>query len=82
MKFVATKTIEQLDMQALHRVRERLVVPALSIRSAPSSWTVASRCAKGCDCCGRSKEVASHCIQRGTTASVVTRRSPRAAVDE
>ncbi len=25
MKFVATKTIEQLDLQALHRVRERLV---------------------------------------------------------
>jgi transposase len=25
MKFVATKTAEQLDVQALHRVRERLV---------------------------------------------------------
>ena len=25
MKFVATKTVEQLDQQALHRVRERLV---------------------------------------------------------
>ena len=25
MKFVATKTTEQLDLQALHRVRERLV---------------------------------------------------------
>ena len=25
MKFVATKTAEQLDLQALHRVRERLV---------------------------------------------------------
>ena len=25
MKFVATKTSEQLDLQALHRVRERLV---------------------------------------------------------
>jgi transposase len=25
MKFVATKTIDQLDLQALHRVRERLV---------------------------------------------------------
>src|SRR5258708_5547983 len=24
MKFVATKTVEQLDLQALHRVRERL----------------------------------------------------------
>jgi transposase len=26
MKFVATKTAEQLDLQALHRVRERLVL--------------------------------------------------------
>jgi transposase len=25
MKFVATKTTDQLDLQALHRVRERLV---------------------------------------------------------
>jgi transposase len=25
MKFVAIKTVEQLDLQALHRVRERLV---------------------------------------------------------
>ena len=31
MKFVATKTAEQLDLQALHRVRERLV----------SDWDVA-----------------------------------------
>src|SRR5579872_787693 len=28
MKFVATKTVEQLDLQALHRVREGLVSPA------------------------------------------------------
>jgi transposase len=27
MKFVATKTVDQLDLQALHRVRERLVGP-------------------------------------------------------
>jgi transposase len=25
MKFVATKSVDQLDLQALHRVRERLV---------------------------------------------------------
>jgi transposase len=31
MKFVATKTAEQLNLQALHRVRERLV----SQRSSP-----------------------------------------------
>ena len=29
MKFVATKTADQLDLQALHRVRERLVMGAL-----------------------------------------------------
>jgi transposase len=31
MKFVATKTVEQLDLQALHRVRERLVTQRTSI---------------------------------------------------
>jgi transposase len=38
MKFVATKTADQLDLQALHRVREPLVSQrtALSIRSVPS----------------------------------------------
>ena len=48
MKFVATKTVEQLDLQALHRVRERLVSQRTGIinqirRSAlmrwrPSAW--------------------------------------------
>ena len=28
MRFVPTKTAEQLDLQALHRVRERLVIAA------------------------------------------------------
>ena len=31
MKFVATKTVEQLDLQALHRVRERLVTQRTGI---------------------------------------------------
>jgi transposase len=31
MKFVATKTAEQLDLQALHRVRERLVGPRTGV---------------------------------------------------
>jgi transposase len=31
MKFVATKTVEQLDLPALHRVRERLVTQRTSI---------------------------------------------------
>ena len=49
MKFVATKTAEQLDLQALHRVRERLVasVPASSIESVPSCWSAALRCGRG-----------------------------------
>jgi transposase len=33
MKFVATKTAEQLDLQALHRVRERLVSQRMSQRT-------------------------------------------------
>ena len=42
MKFVATKTAEQLDLQALHRVRERLVSQRTGIINqirAPSSWS-------------------------------------------
>src|SRR5262249_12191503 len=31
MKFVAIKTVEQLDLQALHRVRERLVCQRTSV---------------------------------------------------
>ena len=31
MKFVATKTSEQLDLQALHRMRERLVSQSTGI---------------------------------------------------
>jgi len=39
MKFVATKTADQLDLQALHRVRERLVSqPTCSPSSSPTSW--------------------------------------------
>jgi len=45
MKFVATKGADQLDLQALHRVRERLVSAlASSIKCAPSCWSGASRC--------------------------------------
>jgi hypothetical protein len=55
MKFVATKTAEQLDLQALHRVRERLVsAPASSIRSVPSCWSVALPCGKACASCALS----------------------------
>jgi hypothetical protein len=38
MKFVATETAEQLDLQALHRVRERLV----SQRTGIAAFTWAS----------------------------------------
>ena len=49
MKFVATKSVDQLDLQALHRVRERWSVSARasSIRSGPSCWSVASRYGRG-----------------------------------
>ncbi len=50
MKFVATKTVDQLDLQAMHRVRERLVTsaPASSTRSAPFCWNVALPFGKDC----------------------------------
>ena len=53
MKFVATKTAEQLDLQALHRVRERLSASARasSIRSAPSRWSAGLPCGKGSASC-------------------------------
>src|SRR2546429_4853305 len=55
MKFVATKTAEQLDLQALHRVRERLVSqpPASSTRFAPSCWNAGSLCARVSASCAR-----------------------------
>jgi transposase len=40
MRFVATKTTDQSDLQALHRVRERLV----SQRRVSSSWSVELPC--------------------------------------
>lgn len=49
IKFAATKTVDQLDLQALHRVCERLLsqrAPALSIRSAPFCWRAVPACDK------------------------------------
>jgi transposase len=47
MKFVATKTAEQLDLQALHRVRERLVSQRTGIinqiRAFLPEWGIAVR---------------------------------------
>ena len=52
MKFVATKTADQLDLQALHRVRERLVSQrASSIRFVLSCWSAALRCGRGSGSC-------------------------------
>src|SRR5712664_106359 len=50
MKFVATKTADQLDLQGLRRVRERLCAsaPASSTRSAPSCWNEALLFGKDC----------------------------------
>jgi transposase len=51
-KFVATKTADQLDLQAQHRVRERLVRQRTGIiRFVPSYWNVGLRCAGGCTSC-------------------------------
>jgi transposase len=56
MKLVATKTADQLDLQALHRVRERLISQrmASSIKSAPSFRSAALRCGRVCDSCAPS----------------------------
>ena len=56
MKFVATKTAAQLDLQALHRVRERLVSQRTGIIRpdfAPSCWNAGSRCARVSASCAR-----------------------------
>jgi transposase len=50
MKFVATKTVEQLDLQALHRVRERLV----GQRTGAFLLERGTRCARGCAFCRQS----------------------------
>jgi hypothetical protein len=56
MKFVATKTAEQLDLQALHRCGSGWLVsaPASSTRSALSCWSVALPFGKGCASCALS----------------------------
>ena len=53
MKFVATKTADQLDLQALHRVRERLVSQRTGIINQirafllEASWPVAGPSRRG-----------------------------------
>jgi hypothetical protein len=56
MKFVATKTAEQFDLQALHRVRERLVGQRTGIINQIRAFMgdAESRCGKGCVSCGPS----------------------------
>jgi transposase len=44
MKFVATKSAEQLDLQALHRVRDRLVSQRTASSSDPRLLVGAWRC--------------------------------------
>ena len=56
MKFVATKTAEQLDLQALHRVRSDWSASALasSIKFAPSCWSGAWPFDRDCGSCALS----------------------------
>ncbi len=51
MRFVPTKSVEQLDLQAMHRVRSRLIEPLSSTRSVPCSWSVALPCDKALASC-------------------------------
>ena len=54
MRFVPFKSDEQLDLQALHRVRSRLVGQRTAVinRFAPSCSSTASLCVKGLAPCG------------------------------
>jgi hypothetical protein len=56
MKFVATKSTEQLDLRALHRVRERLVSQRTGIINQIRAflWSAALRCVKACASCALS----------------------------
>jgi transposase len=75
MKFVATKSADQLDLQALHRVRERLVRQRTGIinQIRASCWSAASRCGKDCVFCGPSCQAswrsAPTCSRRACCAS-------------
>src|SRR6266404_1337992 len=55
MKFVATKTAEQLDLQALHRVRERLVSQRTGVINQIRAFMLerGSPCARGSASCAR-----------------------------
>ncbi|GGN62295.1 IS110 family transposase [Novosphingobium mangrovi (ex Huang et al. 2023)] len=48
MRFVEIRTPEQIDLQALHRVRDRMIAhrTRLISRCAPSAWNMASRSTK------------------------------------
>ena len=61
MKFVATKTADQLDLQALHRVRERLVGQRTGVINQIRAFLLerASPCGKACAACGPSCRVSS-----------------------
>ena len=56
MKFVATKTVEQLDLQALHRVRERLVTQRTGITNQIRAFLLERGLAirQGCGSCALS----------------------------
>jgi len=51
MRFVPTKSVDQLDLQALHRVRSRHSALPSSTRSGPSCSSAASPSAKACASC-------------------------------
>jgi hypothetical protein len=54
MKFVPTKTADQLDLQASHRMRERLVGQRTGVvNHVLSCWSAALQCARGCASCAR-----------------------------
>jgi hypothetical protein len=61
VKFVATNTADQFDLQALHQVRERLVGQRTGVINQIRAFPLdgASPCGKACVPCGPSSRVSS-----------------------
>ncbi len=71
MRFVPTKTVEQLDLQALHRVRARLVSQRTAVINQIRAFLLERGIAvrQGCDRCGR------RCRTSWPTALMCSRRA-------
>lgn len=76
MKFVATKTPDQLDLQALHRARDRLVGQRTGIINQIRAVLLerASPCRKACIPCGPSCRASRDAHRRAVASHVAHHR--------